>query len=737
MFAAPLFLLGLAAAAIPLVLHLRRARHVRRITFSHTRFFDEAFIRSARRARIQDRLLMLLRMALICLFATALARPLLSVPGLGGLTGDRRTVAVILDDSASMSVVTERGVLLDRARDAALAALRDLSTTRGDRATLVLAGDRASGAQVLFDPPTTDLDGVRQAIRGTTPTGLATDLDAAVAAGRAALGQASGRRDIVVVSDLQASAFAPGAFEKADPSIGVCFVSVRPTETEGAGNVSIDAIRFGAARPMRAIPYTFRILITNHGTAPVQRAVQFVIGDEILARREETIEPGRSAIVRFVHRFAEPGWFAGRVGFDPAGQDGRDVQPADDERHFVVHVGAPLEVLAINGAPSRIPRHDELFFLRAALAAGEDGVGRPIVDQIAPTELTTELTTERLEKRPVVVLANVADLEPAQVALLERHVDDGGGLLIALGDRADAERYNQWVGDHRLHGGLLPARLGGRVAVESFVASIDSEHPVMAPFADGRLGYLSSVRVRERFDLVLRQGHDPEGVMMRDSDGRPLLVERRFGKGRVLLFATTVDRDWSDFPLQPAFVPTVYRLLTYLAGSGAGRADFAHTGQIVTLATSIHGAAAHRVVCPDGTVLFPEPPSDPSQRGMVVSTTEISGVYRVERVDAAGGSLVQLFCTNTPRRESRLDDADEATLREHVGDSNLVFIDDGTDIGAAMQTARTGRGLWEQLLIVALLVCLIEPWWANRLTARRGNAPKVATQAQSDSREAA
>ena len=90
MFAAPLFLFGLLAAAVPLVIHLRRARHVRRIVFSTTRFFDEAFIRAARRARLQDRLLMLLRMALIMLFVLALAQPLLKLPGLGALGGGRR-----------------------------------------------------------------------------------------------------------------------------------------------------------------------------------------------------------------------------------------------------------------------------------------------------------------------------------------------------------------------------------------------------------------------------------------------------------------------------------------------------------------------------------------------------------------------------------------------------------------------------------------------------------------------
>src|SRR5687768_1746352 len=103
-FLAPWFLLGLLAAAIPLVLHLRRSRQSKRIVFSTTRFFDEEFIRSSKRARVQDRVIMALRIALLALFALALAQPLAKLPGfrsLAGLAGSARKVAIVIDDSAS------------------------------------------------------------------------------------------------------------------------------------------------------------------------------------------------------------------------------------------------------------------------------------------------------------------------------------------------------------------------------------------------------------------------------------------------------------------------------------------------------------------------------------------------------------------------------------------------------------------------------------------------------------
>ena len=58
-FLTPLFLAGLAAAAIPLLVHLTRSRRVKKMTFSSTQFFGEDFLRSSRMSRIKEWLLLL------------------------------------------------------------------------------------------------------------------------------------------------------------------------------------------------------------------------------------------------------------------------------------------------------------------------------------------------------------------------------------------------------------------------------------------------------------------------------------------------------------------------------------------------------------------------------------------------------------------------------------------------------------------------------------------------------
>src|SRR5438552_3966149 len=119
-FLSPLFLIGLLAAAIPLVIHLSRSRHTKKMRFSTTRFFTDQFLRSYRMSRIREVLLLACRMALFALLGFGLAQPLLSSQAFGALQPQGpRAVVIVLDDSASMGYTEDGKTLFDRAREAA------------------------------------------------------------------------------------------------------------------------------------------------------------------------------------------------------------------------------------------------------------------------------------------------------------------------------------------------------------------------------------------------------------------------------------------------------------------------------------------------------------------------------------------------------------------------------------------------------------------------------------------
>nr|HQU43935.1 VWA domain-containing protein [Pirellulales bacterium] len=203
-FVSPLFLIGLASAAIPLLIHLSRSRRQKKMQFSTTRFFTDQFLRSYRMSRLKELLLLACRMALCALFALALAGPMLRPRGGTLPSGQSRAVVLVLDNSASMGLEENGQTMLDRAKQAAREVLDGLRP--GDTASLVLAARRARGPEVVFAEPTPQLGDVRQALDQVTLSSLGTDLTFAVAMAREVASQATSEsKEIYVLSDLQDS----------------------------------------------------------------------------------------------------------------------------------------------------------------------------------------------------------------------------------------------------------------------------------------------------------------------------------------------------------------------------------------------------------------------------------------------------------------------------------------------------------------------------------------------------
>ncbi len=694
-------------------------------------------------------------MALLALLALALAQPLIRTSPLATLLGMRsapRTVAIVLDDSASMAAASERGVLLDRAKTGALHVLDSLSSSRGDRATLILGGQREAGPVALFDQPTPDLNQVRHAIEQIKLTDLATDLDSAVARARAAIGDAqaastSERREIYVISDLQQAALQQRDTFDLGPTTGLLLVSTRPQANGAAANLSVDAVQYGAARPMVGVPFTFRALVTNHGDAPRTSNVELVIGKDVVRQKEIHIPAGRSIIVRFNYRFTKGGWHGGHVRLAATTDSMPDAMTSDDARHFALRVADEVHVLAVNGAASAVESRDELLFFHLALtvaphAQDADGMRPPIeLTTITPEQLDASYLTD---PQRVVVLANVAALPEDTLEALERFVDGGGNVLITLGDRVRPAQYNQWLGDNRLHGGLLPGRLlqlaNQRTQTEtpatssddaahpiapdpemptSGIDSIDTHHPILAGFETGELGRFSEVRFQQYYHIKPVESE----VLMEGDHGSPLLLEKRFGKGRVMLFASSIDRDWTNFPLQPTYVPWLYRTVSYLAQPMVGEANFIRTGQIVALPSATTSVEPMQIERPDGTIGYPEPdPRQPGSAQQALTDTTQAGVYTVRTTGQSDTDQPSMmFAANIAPEESQTDYWNESAITKTAGDDAAVaFVNEPESIDTTGEVARQGYGLWNVLLWIALAVALIEPWLANQLSKRRG-----------------
>jgi hypothetical protein len=230
-------------------------------------------------------------------------------------------------------------------------------------------------------------------------------------------------------------------------------------------------------------------------------------------------------------------------------------------------------------------------------------------------------------------------------------------------------------------------------------------------------------------------------VLMRASTGAPLLCEKPFGKGRVLLFTSTCNRDWTNFPVRAAFLPWAHRLVSYLAQRPLASQGFHTTGAWVSLpAAATEGTPRLLVKKPDGLIVPATTAADSGDLGF--GDTALPGVYQLLGTDNKREG--PLFAVNLESAESKLTYLDEELARRDDGRENvstretveeglkewlpgrplLTYVDDPARVAEVALTARRGVKLWDVALAVVLLLALFEPWLANRISARHYARPR-------------
>lgn len=347
------------AAAVPLLLHLRRRPVTQRFTFPALRWLLRAQREHSRELRLRNLLLMLLRTAAVLLLALAAARPIASgVPGGHAPTA----LAIVLDNSLSTTRATGSEPTLDVLRAAALRVLA--SVTSADRVWLVTADGTVTGGTAAQ---------VREAVQGVAPWPGAGDLPAAVekAATLAATARGLSPR-VAVLSDGQATAWRRPA--NAGGAGVTVFVPRADTVTANT------AVLAASPSPPRWSPRgRLRVRVAGGDSVPVT----VTLSGRTLARAR--VAAGADAYIAASP--VERGWVGGTVATAP------DAMRGDDERHFAVWIGPAPGVSATAGGR----------FVQAAIdALAADGRATP-ADAAAATTIVVA-PAEEVRRLPAVLL---------------------------------------------------------------------------------------------------------------------------------------------------------------------------------------------------------------------------------------------------------------------------------------------------------------------------------------------
>ena len=717
-FLHPWMLLGLLGVALPIVLHLLNRRRAVRVAFAPMRFLLESQKRREKALRLKRWLLLAFRVLLVLLLPLAMAQPLVRCGGedAHGVGADARlpaSIVFVVEDSPPMSARGERVDVWAQVTEQIDRRTRQMRAW--DRAALVVASHEP---RVPLREPIGDRVALLQALRGVAPTFGAVDLPAALREARALHEEAalSTRVTVVLVSGDERPWRSLLAQDEGSLA-GLGQIEIQPLAREALHNVSVGALRVEPAA--EGVPGTLAIrapLTSLHYPEGVEVDVALFVAEEQVALRRVRVADGAPAEAEFMHLLEEEGTRAMRVEVQGVAQSWR----ADDLRHGVLQRGGALRVLLVNGDLRAAQVNDELFFLERAMDALRAGG----VDLSLRVVTPDALTRERLELFDVALLANVGELPAGVVEGLAAWVEGGGGLWITAGDQIRADAQTRAIDP------LLPRpvrsvrRLTRPSDPDASVratrpANVDREHPVFR-LMDPRSSW-EQVEVYEYLLLEPLSAESRARAVASYADGGPALIDEPRGQGRILLWTSSVDADWTDLPFRPAYLPWIHHTLDYL-GRRLGRSSAGGVvGQRQRFALDALGVeGALEVTTPRGErlVLSAEEGS-----AAVSFVPREGGVYRVASLAAGGSTPMPAldFAVNGPVVDPLwvpLDDEAMETLRRWSG-------------GRVAEGAGAGvheRNAWPLLLFLLLVVFYGETLLAMRrrlwegLFARRGRS---------------
>lgn len=555
-FASPMYLLGLLGISLPVLVHLLTRHQQTHIKFSAVYLLFQSQKRSIKRHKPNRLLLLLIRCLAIACLSFALANPIFSF----GETDDFFSAApsanvFILDDSYSMATRAKNETLYAKA----LRTLADTfkRTSPGSSFSLVLASSPARTIQDWTPDPNILL----KRLTLSKPSYRTTDIGGAVSEALELLKTAPRQaKRIFILTDGDKNGWVPENFPEADeygqppPSAKVMNFSGYQTDENRAAIENVDVTQSFLASS-RVLRVKARVANLLHGK-PVRdlRLTLWVNGRK---QSETSLNlPENSAVDKefsFPYLGDEPATGFVEIGEDALGMDNR--------RHFTYQPDKRVKALIVDGDPNAVAHQSETFYLEHAL--------NPFygtLSDIEPTVVTrSELPAHDLLLYSIVMLSNVRDLPFDYERELEKFVLRGGALFISLGDQIEAKFYNEKMGN------LLPMNIESLNQVEiqdkpfRFLLK-PSDHPVLNVFKGKILQEMNSIRIYAYYSVQAREGAVFQ-VPMRFQDGSPAVVESEFGKGKVILFVSTIDRDWNDFPIQPTFLPWIQRWVKYSARS--------------------------------------------------------------------------------------------------------------------------------------------------------------------------
>ncbi|MGE5499298.1 MAG: BatA domain-containing protein [Syntrophothermus sp.] len=689
-FLNPAVLIGLIATAIPVLLHLLNLRKLKRIDFSTLAFLKELQKNKIRKIKLKQWLLLVLRTLIILLAVASFARPALQGLSIGGTTSSAKTTAVfIIDNTLSMSVISDKGSSFNRERQIIKSLLNELQ--EGDEAVVI----PVAGIPGKEPGATTNISELRKQIDELDISPAEGTINNAVIKAAGFLGQSHNfNKEIYLLSDFQKNGILEN--DQAYSNLGELLndkVKLYTFDFSGRDiyNLGIDRLELNNQILEKGKTIGFTALVTNYSTSRTAEnsVVSLFINGVRSAQQSVSLQKGETRRIQFETTLKNSGYIDVTAGLED------DDILQDNKRSLSFNVPEKISVVLFSD------NDENARFVDLALTAAAEGS-------------SINLARRNLNQIPSVNLSNydaviVIGSPSAASDRLMSYMNSGGGIFLMPSGN---DRLSDFAAiSSKLHL-PVPSALAGSASDMRTAAvfdRIDFEHPVFADlFQRTAKKQVESPEIFSYFKCSM-QGQGKSLITLLDNS--PFLSEYSSGKGRMLVMYSAPDLSWNSFPLKGLFAPLINKSVFYLSSKGSNVNDI-YAGKEITLNLQNNTLPEVKIVRPDKNIEVINL-NERNKFFFNYSNTSSLGNYKV----FAGDRQINEFSVNPDPAESNLDAASKQAFAEYLKKVNFrgkqIPLDANDNYVKLIQQARFGSELWRYFLLGALILAFAEMYVAR------------------------
>lgn len=515
-FLSPLFFIGLAALALPIIAHLISRKSGVKKSFPAVTFLISSQGDLATRSRIKDLILLLLRALILVLLVLVFAKPAMFSFSKSA-DNSTKSIAIVIDNTFSMGYEGNFDRALERAQDlidsipdGSFTIVAPLVPNNEDEQAIVQERNRLKRAikkielSNTFTNNETRLQGIYSKLQKTP----------------------NDKKEVALITDFQRNGWKNKEYEV--PWLELIDIS-QDLETSNHAVSEIDLDHEDDSIRIQA-------QISNFSNDSVPELLTKINLNQEEIREYIAIEPNNSSSleVSFNNSNALDG--VGKV------QTTADKLKVDDIRHFITDgKNEDTKILIVDGDPREDSRLSETYYLARALET---------ISEISGTQITVldndGLLNRELSEYDVIYLANVGEITPRIAKELEEFVDTGGTAVIFLGNSVRANFYNTLLKN------ILPGEIQSIIQGKLLLSHVNSE-----VFSKEIADKISQISIEKIFKTAPYPGSE---VIINTITEDPFLIKKDYGGGSVFIFTSTADTKWNNFSITPVFLPVIKKI---------------------------------------------------------------------------------------------------------------------------------------------------------------------------------